>query len=84
MLDILHIGIVYLYLLLSMQILGELAVKNQVEAWTLPLGSISRMYRAQATHSPGHITTIGLGTYIDPYLWRPIFTIDTPSLHQYS
>lgn len=53
-------------MVLSMQILGELAVKNQVEAWTLPLGSISRMYRAQATHSPGHITTIGLGTYIDP------------------
>lgn len=24
------------------------------------------MVRAQATHSPGHITTIGLGTYVDP------------------
>lgn len=41
-------------------------MKNLIEAWTLPLGSISRMIRAQATHSPGHITTIGLGTYVDP------------------
>ncbi|KAL7537947.1 hypothetical protein ACHAXR_008172 [Thalassiosira sp. AJA248-18] len=46
--------------------LGELAVNNRIEAWTLPLGSISRMIRAQATHSPGHITSIGLGTYVDP------------------
>jgi len=46
--------------------LGELVMKNLIEAWTLPLGSISRMIRAQATHSPGHITTIGLGTYVDP------------------
>ena len=30
------------------------------------MGSISRMIRAQATHSPGHITTVGLGTYVDP------------------
>jgi propionate CoA-transferase len=46
--------------------LGELACTNQIEAWTLPMGSISRMIRAQATHSPGHITTVGLGTYVDP------------------
>ena len=47
-------------------LLGELATSNQIEAWTLPMGSISRMIRAQATHSPGHITTVGLGTYVDP------------------
>mmetsp|Transcript_23666 Transcript_23666/g.49008 ORF Transcript_23666/g.49008 Transcript_23666/m.49008 type:complete len:800 (-) Transcript_23666:96-2495(-) len=46
--------------------LGNLATSNQIEAWTLPMGSISRMIRAQATHSPGHITTIGMGTYVDP------------------
>ena len=46
--------------------LAALAISNKIEAWTLPLGSISRMIRAQATHSPGHITTVGLGTYLDP------------------
>lgn len=30
------------------------------------MGSISRMIRAQSTHSPGHITTVGTGTYVDP------------------
>lgn len=30
------------------------------------MGSISRMIRAQSTHSPGHITDVGKGTYIDP------------------
>ena len=45
---------------------SQMALDEQVEAWTLPLGSISRMIRAQATHSPGHITNVGIGTYIDP------------------
>jgi propionate CoA-transferase len=43
-----------------------MALSNKVEAWTLPMGSISRMIRAQSTHSPGFITSIGLGTYVDP------------------
>jgi propionate CoA-transferase len=45
---------------------AELALADKVEAWTLPMGSISRMIRAQSTHSPGHITNVGLGTYVDP------------------
>jgi acyl CoA:acetate/3-ketoacid CoA transferase alpha subunit len=45
---------------------AELVLNEKVEAWTLPMGSISRMIRAQSTHSPGHITTIGIGTYVDP------------------
>jgi len=45
---------------------ADLALQNKIEAWTLPMGSISRMIRAQSTHSPGHITNIGLGTYCDP------------------
>ena len=45
---------------------ANMALNEQVEAWTLPLGSISRMIRAQATHSPGHITNVGIGTYVDP------------------
>jgi propionate CoA-transferase len=47
-------------------LVAKLALENKVEAWTLPLGSISRMIRAQATHSPGHITNVGIGTYVDP------------------
>ncbi|KAG7367280.1 coenzyme A transferase [Nitzschia inconspicua] len=47
---------------------AELALSEKVEAWTLPMGSVSRMIRSQSTHSPGHITTIGLGTYVDPKL----------------
>jgi propionate CoA-transferase len=47
-------------------VIAELALANKVEAWTLPLGSISRMIRAQATHSPGHMTNVGVGTYVDP------------------
>ncbi|KAL3924583.1 MAG: hypothetical protein SGILL_000953 [Bacillariaceae sp.] len=45
---------------------AELVLDEKVEAWTLPMGSISRMIRSQSTHSPGHITTIGIGTYVDP------------------
>jgi propionate CoA-transferase len=47
---------------------AELVLNEQVEAWTLPMGSISRMIRAQSTHSPGHITDVGIGTYVDPDL----------------
>jgi propionate CoA-transferase len=45
-----------------------MVLNEKVEAWCLPMGSISRMIRAQSTHSPGHITTIGIGTYVDPDL----------------
>ena len=45
---------------------AQLALDEITEAWTLPMGSVSRMLRAQSTHSPGHITTVGLGTYVDP------------------
>ena len=43
-----------------------MALSNKVEAWALPMGSISRMIRAQSTHSPGHITAVGLSTFVDP------------------
>ena len=43
---------------------AERALANEVEAWTLPMGSVSRMWRAQSTRSPGHLTTVGLGTYM--------------------
>jgi propionate CoA-transferase len=45
---------------------AQLALDEKIEAWTLPMGSVSRMIRAQSTHSPGHITSVGIGTYVDP------------------
>jgi hypothetical protein len=35
---------------------AAMVLDEKVEAWTLPMGSISRMIRAQSTHSPGHIS----------------------------
>lgn len=55
---------------------AELALSEKVEAWTLPMGSVSRMIRSQSTHSPGHITTIGLGTYVDPKLNGEYYYLD--------
>lgn len=46
--------------------LSELAARNQVAAYTLPLGVIMNLYRAIAAHKPGVLTTVGLGTYADP------------------
>jgi propionate CoA-transferase len=46
--------------------LGAMAQANKIEAYALPLGSISRMIRAAAGKLPGHITTIGFGTMADP------------------
>ena len=46
--------------------LGAMALENKIEAYNLPLGSISRMIRAAASKLPGHVTTIGFGTLADP------------------
>eukprot|EP01129_Flabellula_baltica_P011578 TRINITY_DN5101_c0_g1_i1.p1 TRINITY_DN5101_c0_g1~~TRINITY_DN5101_c0_g1_i1.p1 ORF type:complete len:745 (+),score=196.42 TRINITY_DN5101_c0_g1_i1:294-2528(+) len=45
---------------------AELVLQNKIYGYALPLGSISRMLRAAACRSPGHITSIGLGTFVDP------------------
>ena len=46
--------------------LGAMAQANKIEAYNLPLGSISRMIRAAAGRLPGHVTTVGYGTMADP------------------
>jgi propionate CoA-transferase len=46
--------------------ISDMALRDEIEGWTLPQGALSQLMREMASGRPGLLTRTGLHTFIDP------------------